>query len=161
MSSQLPIVRQIAWISVLPQLAILIGIIAICRRLNAERFVLLAALLYLAISVGVRNALTRHHRRGMHLFKEERFADAIPCFERSYSFFTAHSWIDKWRYLILLSSSRISYREMALLNTAFCYAQIGNGSKSLELYERTLHEFPGSKLAETALRLLRSAKGVA
>lgn len=161
MSSQLPIVRQIAWISILPQLAVLIGIIAICRWLGAERFVLLAALVYLVLSIGVRNALTRHHRRGMRSFKEERFADAIPCFEQSYNFFTAEPWIDKWRYLVLLSSSRISYREMALLNMAFCYGQIGNGSKSLELYERTLREFPGSKMAEAALRLLDSAKSVA
>ena len=54
----------------------------------------------------------------------------------------------------MLSSSRISYREMGLLNAAFCFGQSGQRERAIEEYRRVLVEFPGSKMAEAALRLL-------
>ena len=85
----------------------------------------------------------------------------MPEFERSYQFFTRHAWVDRWRYVALLTASRMSYREIALLNTAFCYSQIGDGKRSRDTYDQTLREFPDSQMAKTALRMMNSASGVA
>ncbi len=79
-------------------------------------------------------------------------------FKLSYDFFTRHPWIDDWRFITLLSSSRVSYREMALLNMAFCHAQEGDGVKAKEFYQRTLKEFPDSGMAKASLRMIESAE---
>ena len=47
-------------------------------------------------------------------------------------FFKRYNWIDKYRFVVLLSLSRISYTEMALANIAFCHGQLGEGGKSKE-----------------------------
>lgn len=154
MASSLPIVRQIAWLSVLPQIAILLLLVAIAHLLGAGEPLLVGAIAYLAVSFIVRMTVPRHHLRGMGLVKQERFAEAIPHFLKSYEFFAAHGWVDRWRALTMLASSRISYQEMALLNVAFCLSQTGERERSIQEYKRVLAEFPGSKVAEAALRLL-------
>ena len=93
----------------------------------------------------------------MGLFKRKSFQDAIHEFQKSYEFFKKYKWIDTYRSIILLSPSRISYTEMALLNIAFCYGQTGEGQKSREYYERILQEFPESEMARSALNMLDSA----
>jgi tetratricopeptide (TPR) repeat protein len=154
MSSAVPIVRQVAWLSVLPQLAILFIFVEIARFVGAQDAFLAGAIAYLVILFALRFAVPRHHRRGIRLFKNERFAEAIPHFLLSYEFFSKHGWLDRWRALAMLSSSRISYREMALLNAAFCLGQAGQREQSIEHYRRVVSEFPGSKMAEAALRML-------
>ena len=90
----------------------------------------------------------------MRLFKRERFDEAATQFKKSHEFFSRHVWVDRWRSISMLSSSSISYREMALLNMAFCLAQTGERDQAAILYKRVLDEFPGSKVAQTALRML-------
>lgn len=60
--------------------------------------------------------------------------------------------------MTLLSSSKISYREMALLNEAFCFSQINEGDAAQSRYEQALRMFPNSGIAEAALNMLRSAR---
>jgi len=100
----------------------------------------------------------KSHREGLKLTKEHKFEKAIPKFENSYKFFTQNNWIDKYRFITLLSSSKMNYREMALCNIAFCYSQIGNGQKSIEYYKKTLEEFPENGLAQTGLKMLTSTE---
>lgn len=126
-----------------------------------EPFVPVGAAAYLMLSFGLRRLLPHDHRAGMALFRQGRFAEALPCFQRSYDFFTRRRWLDDWRYVALLSSSRISYREMALLNIAYCYGQMGDGPRSLECYQRVAAEFPGSGMAEAALKMFESARRTA
>ena len=54
----------------------------------------------------------------------------------------------------------MNYKEMALCNIAFCYSQIGNGTKTIEYYKKTLEEFPENPIAESALKMLNSTKEV-
>ncbi len=123
-----------------------------------EQAVLVGALAYVGLSMVLRFGIPSSHRRGIALFKKKRYEEAIPEFERSYSFFERSKWIDDFRFLTLLSSSRISYREMALLNIAFCYAQAGYGSKAKEYYKRALAEFPDSEMAITSLKMIESVE---
>ena len=54
----------------------------------------------------------------------------------------------------------MSYREMALCNAAFAYAQVGEGTRAIQLYEQTLREFPSSSLATSSLQMLRAGQSV-
>ena len=156
MSSGKPIIRQIAWISFIPNF-ILIALLycLFCCITPPETTVYSVPLCYFLIVILLRN-IPRAHRRAIKLFKAEQYAQAITEFQNSYDFFMERQWLDKYRYLLLLSSSRISYTEMALLNIAFCYTQIGEGALARVYFEKTLSQFPGSEMARSALRLIQS-----
>jgi tetratricopeptide (TPR) repeat protein len=156
MSSTTPTIKQIAWISIIPQLFLMGFFIFSWHLLSVHNPFLNGSLTYLALSWSLRYFIPSAHRKGMSLVKKENFQEAIPFFEKSYDFFKMYDWLDKYRFVTLLSSSKISYKEMALNNIAFCYGQIGDGYKSKEFYERTLVEFPDSGLAKAGLRLLNS-----
>jgi tetratricopeptide (TPR) repeat protein len=154
MSSKVPTVRQTNWISIIPHLVIMGVIVLIWHQFNPEKAFLFGAMTYLVISFSLRNLIPKDHRNGIKKNNAEKFKDAIPDFEKSYAFFKRNEWIDKYRFITLLSSSKMSYREMALANIGFCYSQIGDGIKSKEYYERTLKEFPESGLAKSALKMM-------
>ena len=160
MASKNPIVRQIAWLSVIPQLLLLACIIAFAKFIGFRNFVMAGAIIYLAISYTLRSGVAIYHRKGVRLYKKGLFKEAIPYFEKSYEFFKKNKWIDRYRYITLLSSSSASYTEMALLNIAFCYGQDGKGKQSIEYYKKALSEFPNSAMAKASLRMYESVKNV-
>ena len=43
---------------------------------------------------------------------------------------------------------------MALINAAYCYAQVGDGQKAVEFYKKTLHQFPDSEIAKGGLNMI-------
>ncbi len=151
MASGKPVVRQIAWISLLPQLLLLMVLVWFWGSMGA--------LIYLLASFILRRLIPRNHRKGIRCFSSGDYPLAIREFEKSYEFFTRHSWIDRYRYVVVLTSSRASYREMALLNIAYCYGQMGQGEKAKGYYRKTLEEFPESEMAKSALRMLNSVRG--
>ena len=154
-----PVVRQISWIAVLPQLTALACAVAIGVYLTQESDgIILGAIAYLIYSTGSRMVIARDHRRGMRLYRNRQFAAAIQAYEDSYEFFTRHPWIDRLRAVIMMSPSAISYREMALCNIAFCYSQLGNGEEAFRYYRRALDEFPNSGLAAAALQMMESVR---
>jgi tetratricopeptide (TPR) repeat protein len=126
--------------------------------LDFKEAIFFGAITYLLISYILKKLIPRDHRTGVKKTKLEQFEQAIPDFEKSYAFFKKHEWIDKYRIITLLSSSKMSYREMALANIGFCYGQIGNGKQSKAFYEKTLLEFPESGLAKSALKLITAAE---
>jgi len=160
MSSKVPTVRQINRISIIPHLLIIGILIWVWNIFYPEESVFLGVATYLLISYLLRTQIPKIHRKGMKLVKSEDFEKAIPYFEKSYDFFTKHNWIDKYRFITLLSSSRMTYQEMALANIAFYYGQVGNGAKSKEYYTRTLEEFPENGLAKTSLKMLNSVGSI-
>jgi tetratricopeptide (TPR) repeat protein len=160
MASSQPITRQVKLLPLIPQLLFMGLIILIFYLFQSSDPLLYGLVTYLIIFIVIRNIIPLNHRNGIRLYKTREYQKAILEFEKSYSFFEKHSWIDRYRYIVLLSSSRISYLEMALINMAFCYSQIGNGLKSKELYEKTLNMFPDSQIAKTALKMFESAKEI-
>lgn len=122
--------------------------------LGSANPLLYGALTYLLLSLLLRRNLSRSHRKGIVQTRLEEYGAAIPHFQASYAFFSRNAWIDRYRFVTLLSASGMSYREMALNNIAFCYGQIGQGQLCREYYEKTLREFPDNSMAKTSLRLL-------
>jgi tetratricopeptide (TPR) repeat protein len=160
MSSKVPVVKQVAWLSLVPQF-LLMGLLFACYYwAGNEEFILYGALTYLAISFLLRYIIPHYHRSGINLVKQKNYNDAIPYFIKSYDFFNKYAWIDKYRYITLLSSSLMCYKEMALNNIGFCYGQIGEGQLSEEYYLRTIKEYPDNELAKAALNLINVGKGI-
>ncbi|MCM1183861.1 MAG: tetratricopeptide repeat protein [Roseburia sp.] len=158
MASGKPVIHQAAWLSLIPQAALL-AVLTLLFGIFIQppaRALQAAILVYFAAFLLLRNLVPRNHRKGMRLFKAGSYAQAIEEYQKSYDFFTKHAWVDKYRYITLMSSSRMSYREMALLNIAYCHAQLGNGAKAIACYEAVLREFPDSQMAQSALQMLRS-----
>lgn len=160
MASTQPIIRQISWISIVPQVLVFSLIVSILFIFGSENSLLSGAVLYLLLSVFLKRIIPRYHRKGIKFFKDKRYDLSIDEFNNSYEFFKKNKWIDKYRALFLLSSTRISYLEMALINIAYCYGQIGEGVKSKEAYEKALKEFPSSEIAMSALKMYNSAKDI-
>lgn len=159
MASTTPVLKQFSWISLVPQLGFFALLFLAARRLGADDPFLAAAIIYIAMLISLRWLVAFDHRMGMRHFKKGNFEKAIPRFEKSYEFFERHPWVDKARFVTMLSSTRVSYREMALLNIAFSHSQIGDGRQAKAYYERVLAEFPESAIAKSSLRMIASAQG--
>ena len=129
-------------------------------QIDPEEFAIYSALTYLVLSYGLNNFIPLDHRTGMRLVNKKEFENAIPYFQKSYDFFSKYSWLDKYRYIMLLSSSKMCYREMSLTNIAFCYSQIGQGNKAIEYYNRTLEEYPENDMAKAAINLIQSVDNI-
>ena len=155
MSSNISVVRQIAWLALIPQFLFALLLIFIWHQLRVPDPPFYGLLSYLVISFSLRTLIPRHHNKGMKLVKKDMFEEAIVSFEKSYRFFSVNSWIDKYRFITLLSSSAMSYREMSLSNIGLCYAQLGDDEKAREYFRKTLDEFPKSELARKGLNLIQ------
>jgi len=154
---RIPIVKQASWLAVVPQVVVMILMIVITASIAGPRNATLAMLSAMGIFVAYvllsRHLIPRDHRRGMRLVRKKQFEAAIPHFERSFEFFTRHIWLDKFRCITMLSASSFSYREIALLNAAFCHGQIGNGELAKQYYQKALDAFPDSSMAQAALNM--------
>lgn len=159
MASNVPFVTQVSWTSLLFQI-LLIGFLFYIFELSGffDAF-FIAAIVYCILAFGLRKLFASAHRRGMKLVKRRKFIEAVPFFEKSVAYFSRNTWVDRYRFVTLLSSSKMTYREMGLCNIAFCYSQTGDGVKAKEVYSRTLMEYPENGLAETGLNMLNSMEG--
>jgi tetratricopeptide (TPR) repeat protein len=158
MASKVPFATRIAWGAVILQLIILAACVWVAWRLGSSIPFIVGPAIYLVWSNYGKFYFTMAHRKGIQHVKAGRFEKAIPLFEESADYFERHAWIDRWRALVLLSPSGWGYREMALANRAFCFGQLGRGKDAMEAYEAMLKEYPGSPLAEPALRMMRAAQ---
>lgn len=158
--SKAPTVRQISWISTIPQfitLTLLIGLSVLLWWPTINFLsVSVGALIYLIYSIGSRRLLTRHHRRGIDLVNRGKYTEAIEAYERSYDFFSKYAWVDRFRALTMMTPVKQTFHEMALLNIAYCYVQLGDKAQTKSYYQRVLDEFPDSAMAQSALRFIET-----
>ncbi|MCC6612242.1 MAG: hypothetical protein IT320_02130 [Anaerolineae bacterium] len=117
----------------------------------------LAGGFYLVWSAFSKSLLFREHRQGVRLTLFEQHEEAIKAFKQSYDFLSRSPWIDRFRWLVALDSSAISYREMALCNIAYNYARMANARQAKAYYEEALAQFPRSEQAQAGLRLIDDA----
>ncbi len=162
-SPNIPTVYQFAWVSLIPQFAV-IGIFSIIAHylglntyltfsgeLEFVANIMWGAIGFTILSITIRAFLVKFHRKGFSLLKRGEYLSAIPFFMRSYKLFSKYKWLDKYRYF-LISSSKMAYREMDLNNIAFCYGQVGDKEMAIKYYELLLDEFPTNGLAAVALK---------
>jgi tetratricopeptide (TPR) repeat protein len=163
MNANITTVRRIAWSYTIPHLLLMLGLILLLWKVQfPDKFdlaLLYGALGYLAYSFGSKAILLRNHHRGINLSNLGLFRDAIPEFQSSYSFLSRFSWLDKFRFLTMLDSSAIPYREMALCNIAYAYIRLDEKAKAQEYYRKALAEFPDSEMAKSGLEYIEPGEG--
>jgi tetratricopeptide (TPR) repeat protein len=114
----------------------------------------LGVIIHLVYSYGASWIPLRFQRRGIRLVKQGLFEEAIAEYEKSYVFFSNNLWIDRFRHVILLVPTQWAFRELALLNIAYCHGQLGNKIETIAAYERVLQEFPDNYMAQTSLKFI-------
>lgn len=154
--SKTPTIRKVAWSALIPQLLFIAVLTGIAYLLNPEYALILGAALYILLSFLARTVVGKNHLKGIHLTAEKDYSNAILEFQKSYEFFKKYPWMDKYRYITLLSASAIPYGEMALNNIAYCYAELGDGPNALKYYKLTLKEYPDSVIAKIGLESLNN-----
>lgn len=156
--SKTPTVKQIHWLYVAFQVAVML-LLAYAFKLNGSTNPLLAAaVVFFVLTMALRTFIASPHRYGMRLARRQNFSQALLAFEKSVAFFEKHSWVDEFRFITLLSSSKMSYLEMDLCNIAFCHSQLGNHLKAKEYYQKAFDRFPQSGLAKAGLAMLSYEK---
>ncbi len=152
----LGLLRQINWVSVIPHFVVLIGLAALLGLIGMpwDIAVLIAAMFYLGLAVVLQNLIPADHRRAMQAFKRADYDAAKAAFQDSYQFFKTKSWLDEYRSIFMLSVSKMSYKEIALVNMALCDFQAGKIQEARAGYERVLTEFPNSQMAKDAIHYI-------
>lgn len=161
MASRVPTVRQFSSTGLIFQFIILALLTYVFYKDDLYNAFIITAIVYSVVALLLRNIIAKQHRKGIKLVKQQKFEEAIPYFEKSYDYFIKNNWLDKYRFITLLSASKIGYTESALINIAFCNSQIGNGQKAIAYYKKALDKFPESMMAQTALRMLTSVNNKA
>ncbi|MFA0962497.1 tol-pal system YbgF family protein [Roseivirga sp. BDSF3-8] len=145
--------KNIAWLALIPQFCIFLLLAFAFNLAGVNDPGIYAFFTFLALSILLR-LIPGEHRKAVSAYHKGAYREAIAHFEKSYAFFSRHAWLDRTRYISLLSASKMAYREMALLNIAYSHGQLGNLSEMRKYVERTVKEFPKSKPARGALALM-------
>ncbi len=156
MKQKVVVNKSMAWLSILPQMALWAAIVYGFKRAGSEDYILYGSFVFMLLYIVLRNGVANSHRQGIRLTKKGEFKDAIKKFEKSYQFFQTNQWVDQFRYITILSASSMSYSEMALTNIAYCYGQMGDGEKARKYYNKALSYNPDNTIAQTALNLMDS-----
>ncbi len=160
MTERKPVIRSSSWLMVVPQLvamALLIILMAVLVR--PEPMILsvtYGAVIYLLYSFGSRWLVLGPHRRGIKLAFAGQYAQAIEQYQQSYAFFSAHEWMDRYRFLTLMAPSGFRFAEMALMNIGYCYLQMGDLKQARTYYQKTLDQFPRNPIARDMLERIRN-----
>ena len=152
-----PVLHQISLLGAIPHVILLALLIGAGSYWLPEYGTIFGVGIFLLLRMSLRT-IARDHRIGMKLVRRQFFEDAIPHFLRSFDFFDRRRWLDEYRAITLLSPSAISYREMALVNAAFCYSQMEDGGNARKYYEQCLALFPDSGMATSALRMMQAGE---
>ncbi|WP_131538913.1 tetratricopeptide repeat protein [Pedobacter nototheniae] len=158
MSNKVPVTSQIAWSALIIQFVIIFLLYYTFQYLAFVEPLISAAVAYAMLAFILRKTIASNHRKGIVLIKQRQFLQSIPYFEKSIASLEQHSWIDKYRFITLFSSSKLSYKEMDLCNIAFAYSQIGDGENAIIYYEKAMALNSNNGLAIAGLNMLNATK---
>jgi tetratricopeptide (TPR) repeat protein len=154
----LELIRQVNWTAFTLH-AFFVGIltfILILVGLETDLSILTTAVAYMGLSVLLQRFIPKHHRMGFKFLSRREYDSAVIAFQESWNYFSKNKWVDDYRAIFLLSASKMSYREMALINRSLSYWQLGNYEKALESYTEVLSYFPESRLAKEAIEYINN-----
>ena len=154
MTSEGKFPRLFAWGSMIPHTVVLGSIIALFYWFGMPWPVFCGSLAFAFLSLVLKLTFTKDLRKGTDALNAKHYAEALPWLDRSAAFFQRYPWLDRYRYLLLLSSSALSYREMTLVNRALCIGRTRSFEETDEAFKAVLHEFPDSALAKITRRMM-------
>lgn len=147
MASRIPKIRNINYYYLIPQLAIILLLVYFFYLLEVEYYRVMGISIYFLLSIYLKVLIPKWHRKGVFLVKKGKLDLAILSFQRSYEYFKRNAWIDNYRAFTLLSSSRESYQEMALINIIYCFEQLGDTKSARKFHKLLSERFPNSRFA--------------
>jgi tetratricopeptide (TPR) repeat protein len=103
--------------------------------------------LYLLWSRLSKAVALRYQHRGLRLAQAGLFEQAADAFATSFERLSRHAWVDRYRFVVLLDASAVAYRELALVNIAYCQLRRGATRDALAAYRAALRTFPHSTMA--------------
>ena len=156
MSAKVPLVRPISWLAFLIIIIVWISFMAIFAFLFQFNGIYIGSIIFFVLSISLQQIIPASHNKGMKAIKKNDFKTALEHFNNSVDFFTRYNWVDKYRAITLLSTAKMSYREMALCNMAFCYSQKNEAEKAKDLYEQILKEYPDNGVAFYSLNSINT-----
>ena len=146
MAPKIPSVHKINFSAYVVQAAILSLIIFGLYIFSVTNYVVIGVALYFLLSIYLKILIPKWHRKGVFYVKKGALQEAIPAFEKSYEFFRNNQWIDRYRALMLLSTSHLTYMEMALVNIIYCYQQLGDQNMARKYIKKLEEEFPENRM---------------
>jgi tetratricopeptide (TPR) repeat protein len=158
MSSKVPFVKkEIAWLSLIPRLLYL-GLLCLAfYPLDKKNFFIYAIIVHSIITFGLRKlAFPAVVHSSVALIKEAKFEEAIPYIKESIDYYDKRPWIDKYRFLLMVSSSKQCIMELLLCNLAFCHLQIGDVKVAKLTYEEVLSRYPENPNARVQLQTINA-----
>lgn len=147
MARKIPIIRNINYLYLIPQAAIILIIVYCFYLAGIEHYILLGVSLYFLLSIYLKVLIPKWHRKGIFLLKKGKLDLAILSFQRSYEYFKRNAWIDQYRAFTLFSTSRDSYQEMALMNIIYCFEQLGDKKMARKYHQILKEQFPDNRYA--------------
>ena len=142
-------------IALLPRLIFIALLCLLFYRVDERIFFVYAFFIYLLVSYSLKFLLIPGSTfTGVKLMREDRYEEAIPYIDQDIAYFTQRSWIDRYRFLLMISSSPRTHMELCLCNKAWCLLQTGKVNESKALYESVLSEYPGNIIAITQLNTI-------
>jgi hypothetical protein len=149
----LDIFRQVNWIVFIPHgiLLTLITLLLLSLGVKNDLALLVAAFIYMGLSMLLHAVIPTNHRLGITLLKQGNFEAAKKSFDKSYEYFTRNKWLDDYRSIFILSASKMSYKEMAMINAALCLLRMDDLVNSKMAYQKVLTQFPDSFMAKNAI----------
>lgn len=162
MSAKQPAIRSTSWRMLVPQVVIMLLLIILAAAVFKPQPPVLAVTIgagvYLLYSYGIRWWVLKPHKQGLKLTFAGDYHAAIASHDKSLRFFERHPWIDRFRAVTLLTPSAFSFTEMALMNMAYCYGQLGDIQAAKAFYQQTLNQYPDNEVAAAALNLINAAQ---
>ena len=122
--------------------------------------IVVGILIFFAYRTLCNRVFLRHIRRSNKYMKSGNYALAIPEAEIVLAFFTKYPWIDRYKNLLLLRKTPRTLREDALRVIAICYDRLDDVDRANTYFERTVKEYPDSKLALYSLQQFQTERGL-
>lgn len=116
----------------------------------------LAIFVVLAYRYIIRYTIMLNNVKGIRCLKKSDFEGVIRYFDKSNVFFTEHEFLNKYGFIVFLSPSKYTLKEMALVNLAYSYAQKGDIARTKEFYEECLKINPQNGMALSSMNFLNA-----
>ncbi len=155
-----PLISHISWKNLLPQLTVATVLILAANfllpvRELAEAFAIGGGV-FVLYSFGSRFLIASDNRLGLKALARQEYDSALEYFERSYAFFSRNEWLDRYRSITLMSPSRWSFREIALMNILTVHVRSKDFAAAREAARRVLEQFPQNQIAQSTYDMLMS-----
>lgn len=106
--------------------------------------------------IGPRVFIPNHLGRGCRAYARGDLDTAVRQMQACYDYFEARTWIDRLRLPILLNTSAVSIREMALYNVAVFQALQHRRTEAKLGVQKLLAEFPDSILGGQMMKMIET-----